>query len=136
MNSGQLLNPLFQNVLQNIIVECEHVLTDVNNNFLTFAFCCITFIPEMKNLRIHISGKVYKVGFRYYLKQMAFVNHISGYVKYDSNHSLLLEAQGNEKNLDKFVKYCMLGCINSNVQEVSLKDLPEKYYSTFEIKEN
>ena len=88
----------------------------------------------MKNLRINISGKVYKVGFRYYLKQMASVTHIMGYVKYDADHSLLVEAQGEERDIDTFVKYCKLGCINSNVQEISLKDLPEKDYSTFEIK--
>ena len=90
----------------------------------------------MNNMQIHIKGKVYKVGFRYYLKQMASVNHILGYVKYAADHSLLLEAQGNEDDIDKFVKYCMLGCINSNVQEISLKDLTENDYSNFEIIEN
>lgn len=90
----------------------------------------------MKNLRINISGKVYKVGFRYYLKQMASVNHISGYVKYDTDHSLLVEVHGNEDDIDKFVKYCRLGCIASNVMEISLKDLPSKEYKTFKILEN
>jgi len=90
----------------------------------------------MKNFQIHISGKVYKTGFRYYLKQMASVNNISGFVKYDTDHSLMLEVQGSEADIDKFVKYCWLGCMNSNVLEVSLKELPETDYKTFEIIEN
>ena len=90
----------------------------------------------MKNLRIHISGKVYKVGFRYYLKQMASVKHVKGYVKYDTDHSLLLEVQGNENDIDEFVKYCRLGCMSSTVSEVLLKDVPVKDYNKFEIREN
>ena len=91
---------------------------------------------QMRNIQIHITGKVYKVGFRYYLKQMASVNHVSGYVKYDTDHSLMLEVQGNEADIDKFVKYCWLGCMSSTVSEVSLKDVPVKDYDKFEIREN
>ena len=90
----------------------------------------------MKNVQIHISGEVYKVGFRFYLKQMASVNHILGYVKYDDDHSLFLEVNGREEDIDKFVKYCRLGCVNSNVREVSLQDIPAKDYQSFEIIEN
>ena len=89
----------------------------------------------MNNMQIHIKGKVYKVGFRYYLKQMASVNHISGYVKYDTDHSLLVEVQGSEDDIHNFVKYCRLGCMNSDVTEISMKDLPLRDYKTFEILE-
>ena len=88
---------------------------------------------EMQNLYIQITGKVHKVGFRYFIKQMAEKYSISGIVKYSSDKSLLVEASGKEKSLNKFISFCRLGCIGSEVENISISEMPSTWRQTFEI---
>jgi acylphosphatase len=90
----------------------------------------------MRNVAIHISGEVYKVGFRYYLKQMAGIFHIKGYVKYRKDRSLQVEARGEAEDIDRFVGCCRLGCISATVHDVVLKELPPKDFENFEVIDN
>ncbi|MCD4737201.1 MAG: acylphosphatase [Bacteroidales bacterium] len=87
----------------------------------------------MNNLKIHISGKVYKVGFRYYVKQLAERNSITGTVQYADNHSILIKASGNEKALDIFISYCRLGCFGSQVNNISITESSGFNHRFFEI---
>jgi len=87
----------------------------------------------MKNLQIHITGKVHKVGFRYFVKQMAERLEISGSVKYSPDHSILINASGNDKSLDKFISFCRLGCIGSDVKNISLSEAIFPQNQSFEI---
>ncbi len=90
----------------------------------------------MGNVQIHISGKVFKTGFRYYLKQIAHLNHITGYVRYDKDQSLIVEAQGTEASINEFLKLCRLGHTSSLVEEVSIKEVPVTKFEGFEIIEH
>jgi len=87
----------------------------------------------MKNLHILISGKVYKTGFRYFVKQMAENLGITGSVKYSPNHSVLIQASGTDTALNKLIGFCRLGCIGSLVENVSISEMLFTQSQTFEI---
>ena len=87
----------------------------------------------MKNLHILIAGKVYKTGFRYFVKQIAERLEITGSVEYSHNHSVLIEATGTDIALNKLIGFCRLGCIGSQVENISLSEKPFPQRHTFEI---
>ena len=87
----------------------------------------------MKNIQIIIVGKVYKTGFRYFVKQMSERNGITGTVQYTDDHSVKIEARGYEDALNRFINYCRLGCLGSEVNNVSISESPEFPYRSFEI---
>ena len=87
----------------------------------------------MKNILIIITGKVYKTGFRYFVKQMAERNSITGTVKYSGNNSIIIEANGGDKALNIFISYCRLGCFGSEVNNVSISESPAFPCRSFEI---
>ena len=87
----------------------------------------------MKNLRITISGKVYKTGLRYYAKQMAEGLGITGSVAYTPNHAVQIEASGTEPALTSFIEFCRLGCIGSQVHEISIVEFAGTPFPSFEI---
>ena len=87
----------------------------------------------MKNLRIHISGKVYKVGFRYFVKQQAIRAGITGTVCYLDNNTLIIEASGNDEALNKFINFCRIGTIGSQIKNITISDSPVTIYRSFEI---
>ena len=90
----------------------------------------------MKNVQIIITGKVYKTGFRYFVKQMADVNKITGFVKYDENNSISIEAEGEEDNLKQFMKFCSQGCASSEIADVNIEPGELHNYNSFEIRNN
>ncbi len=58
---------------------------------------------------------------------------VSGSVKYSHDHSVFIEVSGNEKSLDKFIGYCRLGCIGSEVENISLSEAIFPPRQTFKI---
>jgi len=58
---------------------------------------------------------------------------ISGSVKYSPDHSILINASGNDKSLDKFISFCRLGCIGSDVKNISLSEAIFPQNQSFEI---
>jgi len=58
---------------------------------------------------------------------------IFGLVKYSPDHSVFIEASGNEKTLDQFIGFCRLGCIGSQVENISLSEAIFPQNQTFEI---
>ena len=87
----------------------------------------------MKNLRIHISGKVYKVGFRYFVKQQAIRAGITGTVCYLDNNTLIIEASGNDEALNKFINFCRIGTIGSQIESITISNSPVTVFRSFEI---
>ncbi|AIY90626.1 acylphosphatase [Geoglobus acetivorans] len=57
----------------------------------------------MKRLKIHVSGVVQGVGFRYFTRQRANELGIRGYVANLPDGRVLVVAEGDEKTLDKFI---------------------------------
>lgn len=87
----------------------------------------------MINLQIIITGKVYKVGFIYYVKQIARRNDIQGIARYTDNLSVLIKAQGKNDAMDKFMNYCRLGCVGSEIEGFEIKEIAPGHYQSFEI---
>jgi acylphosphatase len=78
----------------------------------------------MKAIRIVVTGRVCKVGYRYFVKQMADRCEISGSVRYSGNRSVEIIASGSESQLEKFITYCKIGCPGSKILRFHVTELP------------
>jgi len=87
----------------------------------------------MQNIKIKISGKVYKVGFRYYIKQMAELLGVFGTIKYTKKQAIIIEASGKSSAINQFLVYCNLGCHGSIVNKVSISKNQMEYHNNFLI---
>jgi len=68
----------------------------------------------MKSLQIIVTGKVYKTGYRFFVKQVASVFEISGDIAYSKNNrQVIIRASGEEVKLEKFISFCRLECTGS-----------------------
>ena len=83
---------------------------------------------------IKISGKVYKTGYRHFVKQMAGVYKIHGNIQYQDKESVLIEATANHKDLQHFIDYCRLGNSDSQVKNIKLTEPLNVPSHHFEIK--
>ena len=87
----------------------------------------------MLYLYIHIYGKVHKTGLRYFLKQKASQLNISGCVFYRDDHSVNVIAQGESSEIDKFVKHCKDGNVDSIIEKIIVKQCPGQVFNSFEV---
>ena len=87
-------------------------------------------------LHILVSGKVYKTGYRYFLKQQATLLHLTGYVIYTEQKSVEILAAGTPENLDIFILKCRMGNATSNVSEVHIQACSEFQFSNFDVLED
>ena len=87
----------------------------------------------MQNLQIIISGKVQRTGFLFYVKQFAKLNRINGFVKYSNKASILIEAEGNEANLNIFIEYCRIGPEGSVITSVNISQGQLLNHASFKI---
>lgn len=58
----------------------------------------------MKKIRIQVEGRVQGVGFRYTTKMLADRMGIKGSVKNESDGSVMIEAIGEEDQVDEFIE--------------------------------
>lgn len=82
----------------------------------------------MKRVNIEIFGRVQGVGFRYYSTQKANKLNISGWVTNRIDGSVQIDAQGEEKSIEKFIEWTKSGpsyarVDNINIKEKGIKDL-------------
>ena len=87
----------------------------------------------MKNIKIQISGKVYKVGFRYFVKQMAEKLGVAGTVKYSPDHKVIIEASGSDMALNQLIGFCRLGCLGAEVENISVTENNNQHQHSFNI---
>jgi len=71
-----------------------------------------------KDLSIKIYGKVQGVSFRYFASQKALELGIFGFVRNESDDTVYIEAEGEEKNLKKFLAWCRKGPKAARVEKV------------------
>jgi acylphosphatase len=88
----------------------------------------------MKNLQIHIQGRVQGVGFRYSAKSMARSLKVSGYVRNLPDDSVFIEAEGEEQGLQEFVRWCHVGPERAIIEKIDLKEGEPKNYQGFETR--
>lgn len=83
--------------------------------------------------RIHVTGRVQGVGFRWSAAHEARRLGICGYVKNLSDGSVYLEAVGSKEQLEDFLGWCRKGTGIGFVRNVSVESMPPVNYLDFRI---
>ncbi len=87
----------------------------------------------VKHLNITITGRVQGVFFRHFSQREAQKLGIKGLVKNLPEGSLYIEAEGEEKNLEKFVKWCKKGPTFAKVEQIKVTKNLNKNFNKFSI---
>lgn len=82
---------------------------------------------------VSIKGKVQQVGFRYYVYRLACELGVNGFVKNQSDGSVLVEAECDEHLMDVFVEHCSKGSPHSRVSVCESQIIKVKNYHDFRI---
>lgn len=91
-------------------------------------------MPEKMRYIIRVYGRVQGVGFRYSAVRVAQSHGIKGFVKNLPDGSVLIEAEGSEKQLNTFLVWCRKGPGLSFVESVIVDPLPPVNYEDFRVK--
>lgn len=83
--------------------------------------------------KIHITGSVYKTGFRYFLKEKAALNGITGKVYYEKLSAVGITASGTEAGLKNFLECCSIGNRYFHIDRVEISEVPPEEFSNFEV---
>lgn len=86
-----------------------------------------------QHINIKIYGLVQGVFFRATAKEQADKLGITGFVENKPNSSVYIEAEGEENNLNKFVKWCNKGPSMARVEKVIVTEDKLKNFSNFEV---
>jgi len=86
-----------------------------------------------KNLSITITGMVQHVGFRFYATQAAYKYLISGTIHNSEYNKVIIDAEGEEENLDQFVLWCKRGSPGSRVMDIIIEEGQLKNYRGFKV---
>lgn len=86
------------------------------------------------HLNITIKGRVQGVGFRFSTVRIARSLGINGYVKNLSDGSVFIEAEGEKKQLDKFISWCYTGPIHAFVDDIVVEKTDFKHYDGFDAR--
>ena len=83
---------------------------------------------------IRIYGRVFNVGFRRYVHRYAIDCNINGYVENDrADDSVHIEAEGEEKDLDRFTLLCGEGTPYSYITNIKIEAIaPTGKYDEFQ----
>ncbi len=85
-----------------------------------------------KHLNIKVFGRVQGVFFRVSAKEEAEKLGITGFAKNEKDGSVLIEAEGEEKELDQFLAWCKMGPNLAKVDKIEIKSGPLKNFKTFD----
>ncbi len=88
----------------------------------------------MIHKNIQIFGRVQGVGFRYSARLAARNYGIKGYVRNMSDGSVYLEAEGPEKNITEFVRWCREGPDFAYIDHINVTNGSLKNYESFEVR--
>lgn len=90
---------------------------------------------DMKHLQIRVLGKVQGVWFRKNALQQAQQLKITGFVKNQTDGSVLIEAEGKDENLKKFLDWCEKGPPQAEVEQLFIREGDIECYDSFDIRE-
>lgn len=85
----------------------------------------------IQHLNIKIYGQVQGVFFRVSAKEEAEKLGIKGFARNERDGTVYIEAEGDEVNLDKFIKWCHDGPEAAKVDKVEITKGPLKNFSEF-----
>jgi len=86
----------------------------------------------IKHYNIKIYGRVQGVFFRVTAKQQANNLDIKGFAKNENDGTVYIEAEGEEKNLKKFLSWCKVGPDGAKVEKIKISEGPFKNFAEFE----
>ncbi len=87
----------------------------------------------MESFLVRVTGRVQGVWFRDNTKKIADSLGIAGWVRNEENGSVLIAAEGEKKNLQKFLSWCEKGPDLAQVKKVELQKMEASNFKTFEI---
>ncbi|MGM0566637.1 MAG: acylphosphatase [Bacteroidota bacterium] len=87
-----------------------------------------------KHVNIRVTGRVQNVGFRLAAQKAASERHVSGFVKNEPDGSVYLEAEGDDDDVDSFIKWCHHGPAWASVEDINISESSTEGYSTFKIR--
>jgi acylphosphatase len=88
----------------------------------------------MKHLNIRVSGRVQGVFFRASTKDQADLLGVKGFVRNESNGDVYIEAEGDEIQLPKFLKWCKQGPSRARVENLEVNEGELKNFVNFEVR--
>lgn len=88
-----------------------------------------------KHLTIVVTGKVQGVGFRRSAVMHATKMKVHGIVRNTSSGAVVIEAEGIDKALERFVEWCKNGPVMAKVQDVLVTDGAVVGHSGFHVAE-
>lgn len=80
----------------------------------------------MPRKRIVVRGAVQGVGFRYFTRERAQSIGLSGWVRNQADGTVLVEAQGEEQELDQLIAMLNRGPGLARVRGLEVDDIPEE----------
>ena len=87
----------------------------------------------MKHLNIRVYGLVQGIFFRAGAKEQADKLGIVGFAQNQPDGSVYIEAEGEKKNLDEFLKWCHSGPSLARVEKVNITEDKIENFSQFTI---
>ncbi len=87
-----------------------------------------------KHLNIKIYGLVQGIFFRASAKEQADELDVTGFARNEPDGSVYIEVEGNEKNLNEFLKWCHSGPSLARVEKVKISENPLRNFKEFDIK--
>ena len=88
----------------------------------------------LKNLAIHVTGRVQHVGFRYFAVQEAGKFGVTGFVRNEPDGSVYIEAQAEEDALYAYVLALRKGPAWARVDRVQINPLPVGTCTGFKVR--
>ena len=83
--------------------------------------------------QIRVTGRVQGVFFRASTKNKALELQIKGWVRNETDGSVLIEAEGEPDQIAAFISWCHEGPQYSNVIDVLSSEIAPKEFESFEI---
>jgi acylphosphatase len=87
-----------------------------------------------RSYKIIIKGKVQGVNYRFNAQAKAHQFDLTGFAMNLHDKSVLIHAEGDEENINKFIEWCHTGPRLADVTEVNAQEQELQGYQTFEIR--
>jgi acylphosphatase len=88
----------------------------------------------VKHYRIQVFGRVQGVFFRASTLRVATQLGITGWVKNESDGSVLISAEGEESQLLKLIAWCKQGPVGASVNNINYNEIKMEGHHTFEVR--
>jgi len=87
----------------------------------------------MVHYDIVVTGRIYKVGYRFYALQRATQLGLKGFVQYQTSSSIRIEIEGEDEKVQSFLQWCKRGTSGAKVDDIQITQNDMKNYQTFQI---